>query len=457
MSVFSKYPYSVGMTADPQAATAVAVSAAARPRRAVIEHAWRAIGPGVEVLSSDDGGPLTRTVKRIIDPLVLRLRSNPQYSAPVVTADCAIAMHDLIVGNAAQLRAAAAWFEVLKLERRRSRIRSGNAQELYFPVCYELAVTKGVPTAEDRHTPAAVLRDIHQGRDRTAVEVLNEHVANPDIVAALTEQLDRSWRDVHAEEAAIEPFRAALGAVLGPARSHGAAVARQRAWSAVIADPAPYNLGALARKEAAELPWSIVALGLSSAAPQQPPRVRGSLGDQGSDRPLDRAVVDRVRATLRRALDRDALPDIPLLCDEEVDRACAPWGLLGEDKQATLVTGIEVALELAPLDRSVTSRYALAAQIQARLRKEAYVLHARRYLAEGGPIHPRQQRVVDDLACYAQPYLSRLWARLHGRDVWQEPCDDVDDVRSLLEGVARSVSLDHRQRIKSMLELQVAG
>jgi hypothetical protein len=65
--------------------------------------------------------------------------------------------------------------------------------------------------------------------------------------------------------------------------------------------------------------------------------------------------------------------------------------------------------------------------------------------------------VVDDLANYAQPYLRRLWARLHGRDVWQEPCDDVDEVRSLLEGVARSVSLDHRQRIKSMLELQVAG
>jgi hypothetical protein len=130
---------------------------------------------------------------------------------------------------------------------------------------------------------------------------------------------------------------------------------------------------------------------------------------------------------------------------------------LSEDKQATLVAGIEVAVELAPFDRSVASRYALAARIQGRLRKEAYVLHARRYLAEGGPIHPRQRQVVDDLAAYAQPYLSRLWARLHGRDVWQEPCDDVDEVRSLLEGVARSVSLDHRQRIKAMLELQVAG
>lgn len=437
------------MSADSPLAVAVG-----HPRRSVIDAAWRAIGPGVEVLSGDDGGPLSRTVKRIIDPLVLRLRSNPQYSAPVVGPETAAAMRDLIVGSGPELRSAAAWFEVLKLERRRQRIRTGNAQELYFPVCFELAVTKGPPAPQDRDTAAAVLGDVHQGRDRTAIEVLHRYVADPETVAKLTDQLDRSWRDVRAGDTVTAPFLAELTTVLGPADSHRAATARQRVWSAMIADATPYNLGALARAEAPPLPWSLVDLGLSSAAPQRPPRVAG--GSDG-DRPLDRSVVDRVRATLRRVLDRDALPDIPLLCEEEVDRACAPWGLLGEDKQATLVAGIEIAVDLAPLDPSVASRYALAAQIQARLRKEAYVLHARRYLAEGGPIHPRQRQVVDDLAAYAQPYLSRLWARLHGRDVWQEPCDDVDDVRSLLDGVARSVSLDHRQRIKAMLELQVAG
>jgi hypothetical protein len=442
------------MSTDWPLATVVAVG---HPRRSVIDRAWRAIGPGVEVLSSDDGGPLTRTVKRIIDPLVLRLRSNPQFSTPVVAPETAAAMHDLLVGSGPELRSAAAWFETLKLERRRQRIRSGNAQELYFPVCFELAVTKGSPGQQDPELAAAVLVDIHQGRDRTAIEVLHQYVASPDIVARLTDQLDRSWRDVRASEttpATVAPFLAELGTVLGPASSHGAAAARQRVWSAVIADATPYNLGALARIESSGLPWSIVDLGLSSVEPQRQPKISGG---SDSDRPLDRSVVDRVRATLRRALDRDALPDMPLLCEEEVDRACAPWGLLSEDKQATLVAGIEVAVELAPLDRSISHRYALAAQIQARLRKEAYVLHARRYLAEGGPVHPRQQQVVDDLAAYAQPYLSRLWARLHGRDVWQEPCDDVDDVRSLLGGVARSVSLDHRQRIKAMLELQVAG
>lgn len=443
-------PYSVQMSVDPRLVIPVG-----QPRRSVIDAAWRAIGAGVEVLSGDDGAPLTRTVKRIIDPLVLRLRSNPHYSAAVVDPDTATAIHVSILAAAPELCSAAAWFEVLKRERRRQRIRTGNAQELYFPVCFELAVTKGEPAQGDCETASAVLADIHQSRDRTAIEVLHRYLADPDVVAGLAEQLRRSWHDVRPGGGdGTGAFLDGLVTVLGSAEGHRARVARQRAWTALIATADPYRLGALARVPAAPLPWSIVELGLSSVAPQRAPRV--SDGSDG-DRPLDRTVVDRLRATLRRALDRDALPDIPTLCEEEVDRACAPWGLLGEDKQATLVAGIEVAVELAPLDPSVSGRYALAAQIQARLRKEAYVLHARRYLAAGGPIHPRQRRVVDDLAAYAQPYLSRLWARLHGRDVWQEPCGDVDDMRSLLEGVARSVSLDHRQRIKEMLEMAVAG
>jgi hypothetical protein len=437
------------MSTQPQVVTTVAV---AQPRRSVIDAAWRAIGPGVEVLSGSDGGPLRRTVKRILDPLVLRLRSNPQYSAPVLAPDAAAAVHDLIVDHAAHLRAAAAWFAVLKTERRRLRITTGNAQELYFPVCFELAVTKGAPERDD--DAEAVLRTIHQERDRTAIEQLNRYVDGDDVIAKLSLQLDRSWRDVCPGDTIAGPFLAGLSTILGTANGHTAAVARQRVWTALIADATPYNFGARARREFADLPWSIVEVGLSSIAPQQPPPMTSG-GD--GERPLDRGVIDRVRATLRRALDRDDLPDIPLLCAEEVDRACAPWGLLAEDKQATLVAGIEVAVDLAPLRECATPRYDLARQIQARLRKEAYVLHARRYLAEGGPLHPRQRQVIEDLAAFARPYTSRLWARLHGRDVWQEPCADVDDVRALLEGVARSVSLDHRQRIKAMLELAGAS
>jgi hypothetical protein len=426
----------------------------AQPRRAVIDEAWRAIGPGVEVLSGDDGGPLRRTIKRILDPLVLRLRSNPQYSASVVAADVAAAMHDVIVGHAPLLRATAAWFAMLKLERRRQRITAGNAQELYFPVCFELAVTKGAPGEGDQDTAAAALREIHEDRDHMTIEALNQYVASPEVVADLSSQLDHSWRDVQADGAITGPFLAGLTTVLGPVDGHRAAMACQRVWSALIADATPYNLGASVRAERSDAPWSVADIGLSSVAPQPPPPVSGG---SDRDRPLNRSVVERVRATLRRGLSRDELPEVPMLVAEEVDRACAPWGLLGEDKQATLVAGIEVAVDLAPLAEAATTRYELARQIQARLRKEAYVLHARRYLADGGPLHPRQQYVVDDLGAFSRPYLSRLWARLHGRDVWQEPCDDIDDVRTLLEGVARSVSLDHRQRIKAMLEVAVAG
>ncbi len=129
--------------------------------------------------------------------------------------------------------------------------------------------------------------------------------------------------------------------MLGPAEGHRDAAARQRVWSALIADATPYNLGAKAHSADTELPWSIVELGLSSVEPQQPPAI---VGGADSDRPLNRSVVDRVRATLRRALDRDELPDVPLLCAEEVDRSCAPWGLLAEDNQAALVAGIEIAV-----------------------------------------------------------------------------------------------------------------
>lgn len=391
-------------------------------------------------------------MKRILDPLVLRLRANAAYSAPFVSDDVAEQMAAVIAGHAETLRCSAAWFTLMKTQRRRLRVTTGNAQDLYFPVCFELAVTKGAPAEDGAEVASAALRAVHDDRDRTAVEVLDRHLADPQVVARLTEQLHRSWADVHPDSTISGPFFTGLDTVLDSAATHRESIARQRVWTALVADGTPYNLGAQARLASPRLPWSLVALGLTAHLPLRPPPVAT---DADSDRPLDRAVVDRVRATLRRALDRDELPDVPMLCAEEVDRACAPWGLLGEDKQATLIAGIEISGDLAPLDEKTGARYPLAATIAARLRKEAYVLHARRTLAAGGPIHPRQRQVVDDLATFARPYLSRLWARLHGRDVWQEPCADVDDVRALLEGVARSVSLDHRQRIKAMLEVQV--
>lgn len=225
-----------------------------QPRRAVIDAAWREIGPGLELLSSPDGGPLSRAVKRIIDPLVLRLRAHPEYSAPVVAADIADEMRQIIFDHAVQLRAAAQWFALLKAQRRRDRITTGNAQELYFPVCFELAATRGEPGQDDSPVVVEALRDVHGDRDRTAVERLHEYLADPAVLETLSRQLDAGWDDVRAGSEPSAPFLAGLTTVLGPSGGHNADAARQRVWTALIGDTTPYNFGARMRDASAAAP-----------------------------------------------------------------------------------------------------------------------------------------------------------------------------------------------------------
>ena len=42
------------------------------PRRVVLDQAWRSAGLADSVLSGRDGAPLARTVKCLIDPLIVR-------------------------------------------------------------------------------------------------------------------------------------------------------------------------------------------------------------------------------------------------------------------------------------------------------------------------------------------------------------------------------------------------
>ncbi|PRC50845.1 hypothetical protein C6A85_67250, partial [Mycobacterium sp. ITM-2017-0098] len=91
-----------------------------------------------------------------------------------------------------------------------------------------------------------LLREIHSDRDRNAIEVLNRHVSDDDVVDALSAQLTDSWRDVRAGTEISGPFVAGLSTVLGRADGHNAVVARQRVWSALVADATPYNFGAAA-------------------------------------------------------------------------------------------------------------------------------------------------------------------------------------------------------------------
>ncbi len=56
-----------------------------------------------------------------------------------------------------------------------------------------------------------------------AIEVLNQYVADPQVVAGLTDQLGKSWSDVRAGPEITGPFLAGLTTVLGPAEGHSAA------------------------------------------------------------------------------------------------------------------------------------------------------------------------------------------------------------------------------------------
>ena len=169
---------------------------------------------------------------------------------------------------------------------RRLRITSGNAQELYFPVCFELAVTKG-RTRPSRIPvpPKPVLREIHADRDRTAIEVLNPYMSDGLVDRGTVGSARSSWSDVRAGTEITGPFLAGLTTVLGAADSHGASAARQRVWQALIADATPYNFGRAAHRDAASCrgrSWRSASVALNR---NDPPAI---VGGPDSERPLNR-------------------------------------------------------------------------------------------------------------------------------------------------------------------------
>ncbi|MGW0980449.1 hypothetical protein ACWD33_06375 [Streptomyces xiamenensis] len=422
------------------------IQAGARPRAAVIHEAWQRL-EGVDPLSGAHGGPLSRTVKLILDPLVIRPLQHPQCAGSVVGADGAVLLASLLYAAGDVLSETARWYELLKRVRRELRITDGHPQDRYFQRCFELATT-GEP--RDRATAEHILRALHGTAHGRTTRDLREHLADPARAARLTELIDTTWTR-RERTADPDPARTAalITAVLDGAGADVAAplaeLTARRAGSATGTSLTDPDRVPPARR-----------LGLTERPAPERPRLTASTMTFGA--PLDRTVHERVFTTLRAAADRSALPPLPALVTEEITRGCAPWGLTDETLRVTAAVGERLALGLRPLG-AAPGDTAAGRALNARWRREAYVLRARRMLIRpdapaAGPDDPLH-RIARELRHPWQGYLRRLWARLHGRDVRQAPVEASQELWDLLDGVARSVMLDHRTRVRRALTVRM--
>lgn len=433
----------------------------------VLDEVWRGL-EGVEALSGSAGGPLRRTVKLILDPLVIRPVQYPSCGGAVLTADGATLLAARIYAHADALRATAAWFTLLKQVRRRLRITEGTAQDLYFQRCFELATTRGHPDPNrDRVRAEAVLREIHGFAAGRTTQALKDHLTDPARAALLDELLATAWGrrpappatpGEHTEvlrqllEYAVatragadtRPGRRLLGELVAGTVGTHTGIELWRRGSRIAPDLARYHAH---------------GLGLTIHPAPCRPRVGVSASTATLGLPFDRTVHERVFTVLQVSTERAELPPIPDLVTTEIARSCAPWALLGESLRLTAALGVELALGLAPITprdprhaSEETPDSAAHQLVNSRWQREAYVLQARRLAIH--PVPGEQSRlavIAAELRTPWRPYLRRLWVRLHGRDVREMPVTEPDELWDLLDGVARSVVLDHRTRVRKAL------
>jgi len=415
--------------------TARAVGRATTPRGLLVDQAWSALGDAVAPLSNEAGRPLARTVKLILDPLVLRPVLNPGFAAGAVAAEHADALRERILRAGPVLAATAAWFLVLKKERRRAGITEGNPQDLYFQRCYELATAHGDPRLDPSaaERAAGVLAEVH-GQGGPTVADLRAHVTDPANAAGLRALLAEAWAS---PPALPPPHPARLADFLDtcatePDRDLFAALVEARAGAA----------GA----SAVTGPGAARAHGLSDRDHPTRPELGVTAAKQRLPKPFDRSIVERLFVPLTTS-HRDALEDVPVLVRREVARSAQPWQLAEEAGRVVMALGRAAA---DGLTGGAGGGNDASARLRARWEREAYVRRVLR-TPSAAP-----EGVRADVLGVREAYLRRLWVRAHGRELRREalPADGLWD---LLDGVLRSVILDQRDRLRSALERRAAG
>ncbi|WP_054815330.1 hypothetical protein [Nocardia arizonensis] len=462
----------------------------------VLDEVWRRLD-GVEALSGPAGGPLRRTVKLLLDPLVIRPVQNPSCAGTILGADGATLLATRIHASADVLRATAAWFTLLKQVRRALRLTEGNPQDLYFQRCFELATTRGGPDpVADRAVAEETLRDIHEFSAGRTTAALRRHLTDEARANELGALIELAWRRRPAAGTPSGTHTAALTELLDAAagaRWEGDGGDGQRRFDELVAAHAGTHSGiALWQRESGP---TARELGLTAHPLPRQPALGASASTANLGLPFDRTVYERVFTVLQGSSERAELPPIAELVTTEIARSCAPWALLDESLRVTAAAGAALAEGLAPIGaaplgpRAVPDGPRLTAVdgapvltaarpvrpaggfgsgtetpaqrvVNGRWQREAYVLQARRLVidtnAELAPDNPLAV-IAAELRTPWRPYLRRLWVRLHGRDVREAGVYEPDELWDLLDGVARSVILDHRTRVKNALSADAAA
>ncbi|MGO2110192.1 MAG: hypothetical protein ACTH31_01100 [Pseudoclavibacter sp.] len=191
-----------------------------RARQGVIADAWRELGDGVAALSNGSGRPLARTVKLVLDPLVIRPVQRPHLASGALDDAAAAELRSSILTAVADLEATAAWFAVLKRVRRGLGITEGNPQDLYFQRCFELARTEGAPGASDADAVGAIARetlaDVHGQRDASLLARVRAVLADTEAVADLEHVLDDAWVGAGTVSRAVSIAGVPTGVPAGP-------------------------------------------------------------------------------------------------------------------------------------------------------------------------------------------------------------------------------------------------
>lgn len=426
--------------------TSLDAAAGRLPREMLLAHAWALLGDAVAPLSNASGRPLVRTVRLILDPLVLRPAQNPRLGAGIVGADDADELLRRIADAGPALTATAAWFTRVKQARRRAGVSHGNPQDLYFQRCFELAHRLGHPDdAGDADGVAArVVAETQAERGRGPAAGLRDYITDPAHSAELARMLEATWTSRQCPPAGATPARAVTDVLATCATGPD-----EDAWRLLVSGRAGTRDAA-----ALEQPGAACGHGLTDRTLIEPPPLGDAASKRNLPKPFDRSILERLFAGLTAGV-APVVDDVGSLVRDEIARSAQPWQLAGEPARVMMVLGIEAgaALKPEPAGAAQVRHDDARARLRSRWRREAYVHRVLRLPASEAAGVPDELRA--DVRDVRRPYLRRLWVRLHGRELRGRGVEAAD-VWDLLDGVLRSVILDQRDRLRSALTRRTA-